>query len=115
MSVKKEVSKFVSIVVAKLTGDKSTEVALRNEKLAKSAIKGQISALEAKLVKDEIALETAVEAYESAIYPTDLIVDAEQYVRNIKTAQEKAAAYQDTYDATQESITFFQALLDEKF
>lgn len=109
------VSKFVEIVVAKLTGDKAKETAIRNEKLAKAAIKGQISALEAKLVKDELALEQAEEALEEAIYPSDLIKDAEAYIRGIKVASDYVDELKAVVDATQDSIDYFNSLVAVKF
>jgi hypothetical protein len=65
--------KFVDQVLAIVTGDKAQANAIKNEKLSKAAIKGQVSALEGQIVHDEMAVEKAEENYKTTI----LLIDSE--------------------------------------
>ena len=108
-------SKFVTATVAFLTGDTDTTLALKNERLAKAAIKGQLSALEGQLVTNEVKHENAKEALEKAIHPTSLISNQESYVVNILDAEEKLNEALETLKATQTTIDYLNTLLESKF
>jgi hypothetical protein len=112
---KSELSKFVAATVAFITGDTNTAVALKNERLGKASIKGQLSALEGSLVNAEVDLETAKENFEKAIYPTVLINNQQQYYQNIVKAQQSLDYAQDNLDDILVSINYATNLLNEKF
>lgn len=109
----KEVSNFMSIVLAKLTGDKAKEVAARNEKKARAALKGQISALESEQVNLDEAVEDAKEALNNAIYCTEPIVSSEAYISNIVKAKDNLTDAEDAIEDNQESIEFYKSLLEK--
>jgi len=112
-TVVKEGKLFIETVMAKLTGDKDKAIASRNARLAISATKGQISALEGALVKAEIDVENKKEALSDAKFPTVNITDAELYIKSIVRAQEALEAAEETLEATDESIKYFETQLQE--
>ena len=112
---KSELSKFVAATIAFITGDTDTEVALKNERLGKASIKGQLSALEGSLVNAEVNVETAKENLEKAIYPTVLISNQQSYYSNIIRAQEALTDAQDGLDDILLAINYATNLLNEKF
>jgi hypothetical protein len=83
------VSKFVQATIAFLTGDSDTATALKNERLAKASINGQLSALQGSLVNVEVEVENAKENLIKAIYPTTLISNQQGYYNNVIGAQER--------------------------
>lgn len=111
----KEVSKFVEATLAFLTGDTDKAVALKNERLAKAAIKGQLSALEGVLVNEEVTLENAKETLEKTIQPTSLISSQEGYVKGVLQAQERVNDATDKLEATKSTIDYLEKLLKAKF
>lgn len=113
--VKSELSKFVAATIAFITGDTDTAVALKNERLGKASIKGQLSALEGSLVNAEVAVETAKENLEKKIYPTVLISNQQYYYSNIIAAQEELNDAQDQLDSIVASIDYATNLLNTKF
>ncbi len=109
------VSKFVQEVIAKLTGDTDKAIALKNERLAKASIKGQLSALEGQLVEAEVKVENAQEKLNNAIYPTVLIESQQGYCNNIEGAQENLNEAKEELEDIQSSIKYFNDLLESKF
>lgn len=87
-STTNQLSKFVQATIAFITGDTDTAIALKNERQSRSAIKGQISALEGALINAETKVEAAEEALEKAIHPTALITDHSVYYRSVIKAQQ---------------------------
>ena len=112
---KSELSKFVAATIAFITGDTDTAVALKNERLGRASIKGQLSALEGALVNAEVNVETAKENLEKAIYPTVLISNQQSYYSNIIRAQEALTDAQDGLDDILLAINYATNLLNEKF
>ena len=112
---KSELSKFVAATIAFITGDTDTAVALKNERLGRASIKGQLSALEGALVNAEVNVETAKENLEKAIYPTVLISNQQNYYSNIIRAQEALTDAQDGLDDILLAINYATNLLNEKF
>ena len=108
-------SKFVAATMAFLTGDTDTALALKNERLAKAAIKGQLSALEGELVNNEVAVEAAVEAFDKAVCPSKLISSQEGYVNGVLDAKESLDSAEATLAATKKTIAFLNSLLKDKF
>lgn len=110
MSTKVTVKSFIDEVLARLQGDSDGAVAARNARKADSAVRGQLAALEAQRVDDEIALEEAVERLGNAKYPTTPIENAQDYIQSIVDAQEDVDSAQEALDATIESLEYFKAL-----
>ena len=115
MSVTKELTKFVAATIAFITGDTDTAIALKNERLAKASIKGQLSALEGALVEAEVCVDNAKEALEKAVYPSVLIENQAGYYKRIIGCQETLNEAEDKLKATQESIKYAEALLKNRF
>lgn len=107
----KEVSTFMSIVLAKLTGDKAAEIAARNEKKARAALKGQISSLESEQVNLEEKVEDCKEALENAIYRTEPINSSEAYINGIADAQEDLDEAEEALEDNKNSIEYYKNLL----
>lgn len=110
-----KLSKFVQATVALLTGDTDKTLALKNERLASASIKGQLSALEGELVKNEVAFENATEALNKAIHPTTLITNQESYVTGVLSAQERLDEAQEKLESTKKTIEYLNNLLKSKF
>lgn len=111
----KELSKFVQATLSFITGDTDTAIALKNERQSKSAIKGQISALEGALINAETRVEVAEEALERAIHPTTLITDHSTYYRNIVKAQEELDMAESQLQDVLASKEYAEHLLKTKF
>lgn len=108
------VKSYVKQVLAKLTGDQNQVVAEKNYRKAVAAVKGQIAALEAKIVEDEGNLEDAKEALANAKYPTEEIKGgSSSFISNIVRHQENVNSAQYMLDQTQKSLDFNKALLVE--
>ena len=110
-----KLSKFVAATIAFLKGDTDTTLAIKNERLAKAAIKGQLSALEGALVEAEVNLDNAKENLSKAIHPSTQILDAGGYYRNVVRAQESLKEAEEKLDNTKLSITNAEDLLKNEF
>ncbi len=110
-----QVSKFVAATIAFLTGDTDTATALKNERLAKASIKGQLSALEGALVEAEVNVDNAKEKLIKAIYPTELIQSQSGYYKNVVGSQEALNYAEEKLKDIQESIAYAKGLLKDKF
>ena len=108
-------SKFAQATIAFLKGDTDTVIALRNERLAASAIKGQLSALEGALVEAEVNVENAKENLEKAVYPAVAISNQSAYYKGIITAQESLTDSEDKLSDIKKSIDYANRLLKDKF
>ncbi len=106
---------FIKEVKARLKGDEAGVIAAKVERKALSAINGQLAALKAKLVDDETRVEDADEALATAIFPTSVFTDNNEYIRNIHFAQEKLDDAKNALECTKETINYFEKLLVEKF
>lgn len=108
----KVVKSFVKQVIAKLKGDDAEVVAQKNFRKASAAVKGQIAALEARKVDDEMAVENAKEAFNDALYPT-VVTDAQVYTSNLVKAKKVVEQAEEQLKATEDSIAFFTELADK--
>jgi len=114
-------SLFLASVIAMVTGDKTEVSAIRNEKLAASAIKGQISAQEAEIVKHEMKAESAKEALNLAILSTNSdqtirpIESAEGYLQAVKNAQDKLDSCKEDLEDSQKALKYWTDMLTEFF
>lgn len=115
METVEKVTKFAKLVIAQLTGDDNKVIAFKNERLATQAIKGQLSALEMKLVNDEIAKEQAEENLANIIAPKDLIVNAEGYAKRIIGAKNELDEKIDALEQTKKTIEYFKTIQKEYF
>lgn len=112
---KSSLSKFVAATIAFITGDTDTTTALKNERLAKAAIKGQLSALEGALVNAEVKVESSREILEKKIYPVAQIKDQQTYYNEIIEAQKALNAAEKELADIEASISYAQNLLDTRF
>lgn len=110
-----QLSKFVQATIAFITGDTDTAIALKNERQSKSAIKGQISALEGALINAETKVEVAEEALEKAIHPTTLITCHSTYYKNVIKAQEALDDANEELQSVLASKQYAEDLLSNKF
>ena len=95
-----KVSNFIKEVTARLKGDEAGVVAAKVERKAQSAINGQLAALRAKLVDDETAVEDAEEAFNTAVFPTNVFTDNRDYVTQIQSANTRLEEAKDQLEAT---------------
>ena len=102
---------FVKEVINRIKGDDKEALANKIARKALSAIEGQIAALRAKEVDDENALEDAQEAFDNAVYPTELFTDNKAYCAQIASKKEKLNAAKDNLEQTKDSIAFFESQL----
>lgn len=115
-AAEKKAKLFVNQVLARLKGDNDEALATKIARKALSNIQGQIAALEAKLVNDEIQVEEAQEALDTRVYPTTLQgVEPSSYAANIQQADYNLKVAVENQKATQDSIEFFKNLLKDKF
>lgn len=109
----KKVTSFVKEVLARINGDTDKAIAEKNYRKADAAVRGQISSLESRKVDAEIAVETAKEELADAKYPTNLIGDNSDYIRNIVRKQERVDEAQAELEDVNESLDYFKALNKE--
>lgn len=108
-----KVKSYIKEVLARFKGDKEEVVAQQNHRLACAAVKGQISALEGKLVEDEQAVIAAKERLDEVTYPTKRIIDMTTYVQNLREYQLEVEDAEAALNSTKESLEFFQSKLAE--
>jgi len=106
----KQVTNFVRTVVARLKGDDAEVLALKIERKANSAFKGQIAALEAKVVDLENTVADKEEALQNAIYPSVLFTDNNTYIRSIQSAQAELDRAKENLEEVTNSIAYFTDL-----
>ena len=104
---------YVEEVIARLEGNSDKAVAARNFRKANSAVKGQLAALEATRVDEEVALEDAQEALGNAKYPTTPIGDNQAYIQGISSAQLVVDQKEADLKTTDESIKYFKGLQED--
>ena len=112
---KSELSKFVAATLAFITGDTDTAVALKNERLGKASIKGQLSALEGALVNAEVNVEIGKDELARAIHPTTLITNQQYYYQNIIAKQELLNKAEEELVDIHLAIDYAMTLLNDKF
>lgn len=113
-------TKFVQLALAILKGDKAEATTIRNEKLAKSAINGQLAALEGKKTNLEMDVETAEEGVRDAILNIKgespvLISSAEGYIDSVKRAKNSLTAKKEDLQQINDSIEEWNALKDGEY
>jgi len=114
-------SKFVQMILAKIKGDKQEVTVLRNEKLAVAAIKGQLSAIETAIIKQEIDVANALEQYENTITSTTVegdvtpIGSSEDYIRNVRAAHLEYEEQKEYLEELKETQEYWNSLMLEYF
>lgn len=106
-----KIKSYLKETLARITGDKDEVIAQRNYRKASASIKGQLAALESKLVNDEEAVQEANEALNKAMYPTELITDQQEYASNLAYHNESVQDAQDQLETTKASIEFYKKVL----
>jgi len=104
---------FVKEVIARLKQDDDKAIAEKNARIAIQSVKGQLSALDWKLIKAEGELEKAQGNLHNATYPIVEIESPEDYIKGIKDAKFVCDTATEDYDQLKESIEYFQKLLDK--
>lgn len=129
--MKEEISKYVSQVIAYFNDDKVKVIAIRNERLSKSALKGQLATLDGLKESREVALEGAQQNYKDTVLNVSqnshtgyhlagaekqpvLITDAQAYIQRVKNAQDALNTAKEQLETTNESIAYWNALLNNK-
>lgn len=110
-----KVTLFIKEVTARLQGDETTAIAIKNAKKAGTSIDSQTAALRSAIVDAETEVEEAEEALGNAKFPKELITDNKRYLDNIKAAQAKLDASEWTLANLQESLEYFENLKKEMF
>lgn len=118
--MKKQILKFGQLVKAVLTQDEAQLVGLKNERIAQSSIKGQISALESAIVHAELKVETAEEKFQNAIINKvgdgiALITNGSDYVANLASANNHLMDCHRELEELKASLEFYKTLLEERF
>lgn len=109
-----KIKSYVKQALAHLKGDDDGVIAQRNYRRSVAAVKGQKSALEAKLVTDETRVEIAKEQLLKAKYPgKEMTGDSEEYLSLIYEAEEEVEITEEILKNTTADIAKMQALLDE--
>lgn len=103
---------FIKEVAARIKGDDAEAQAAKISRKALSAVEGQIAALKAKEVDLENSLEDAVDALNNAKFPIVVFTNNQNYINNIKTAQNNFDTAKEELESVRESITYFNSLLD---
>lgn len=106
----KEITNFGKQVLARLKGDDAEVLALKIERKASSAFKGQVAALEAKVVDLENIVADKEEALQNAIYPSALFTDNSSYIASIQRAQASLDEAKENLQQAVDSITYFNKL-----
>lgn len=106
---------FAQKVAERLKGDDVVTLSEAIAKKSKSALTGQIAALESKLVDDEDALAEAQEALSVAKYPTVKFKDNKAYCAGILAAQNAVDAAEQVVESTEDSISYWKQLLQDEF
>lgn len=101
---------FVKTVIARLKGDDAEVLALKIERKANSALKGQLAALEAKVVDLENIVADREDALNNAIYPSQLFTDNSSYISSIQRAQASLDEAKENLQQVVDSITYFTNL-----
>lgn len=103
-------SKFQDEVVKRLEPKTKKDVAVKIEKLSRTALQGQISALESSIVLKEMAVEEAEEAVEEAFYPTtvEAVKTPQDYVTNLVTKRKVVKKLNKELAEMQELIETFK-------
>lgn len=114
---KKVIKNYVQTLMALLQGDEDKAIALKNARKVSALVKGQISALNSKLIDQENDLEEAVEKAEEAKYPKELIGSGSSagktFIDNLFNTHWAVEEAEDEIEATKEAIAMLEAFLSE--
>lgn len=105
-----QVTNFVKTVIARLKGDDAEILALKIERKANSALKGQLAALEAKVVDLENIVADKEDALQNTIYPSTLFTDNSAYISSIQRAQASLDEAKENLQQVVDSIEYFTNL-----
>lgn len=108
-----KVSKFAKEVLGRIKGDEAGVLAGKIERKAKNALSSQIAALNSRKVDLETKVEDAEQALENAKYPGVAITSSERYIQDLADAQLTLDEATEELDEIDESIEFYQGILNE--
>jgi predicted nucleic acid-binding Zn-ribbon protein len=104
------VTSFVKTVMARLQGDTDQVIAIKNERLATSAIETQIALKKGEVVEMETKVEDAREALADVMYPTTTI-NRDTYVRDLLQAKNNLQDKEDELEAVKETLKYLEDTL----
>jgi deoxycytidylate deaminase len=111
------INRFIKKSAARIKEDEAVAIAVKNARMVEIAINDQLAALRANLIEDKYNVERKSEALENAKYPgakfEDIFTNKDSYVRGIKTAQDALNHATDRQAETEDSIEYFEGLLEE--
>lgn len=102
-------------ILARLKGDENQAIAAINERKARSAFKGQVSALESKIVDLEDVVTEKKEALENAIYPVTKITNNQNFIDAVMAAKNALVEAEEDLEDAKEALAFFQDLAETRF
>jgi len=113
METTEKVKSFIKQTIATFKGETDKAVAERNFRKATAALEGQIAALKSKEVEVEEEMNTAKESLNKALYPSDAIDKAQEYINSIRSSQETVNQKEKELKDVQESAKFYKQLLED--
>jgi hypothetical protein len=111
MNVKVEMKNFYEEVKARVKGDTAEVKVLKITNRAKEVLQEQSELWAHKLTKAKRVLRTALDMYDNAIYPSDLITNDEDYLSTIKINKAELEEAQFVHDEAVEQIAYYEHLL----
>lgn len=107
---------FITGVMAILTGDTDTQTAVKIQRQAVSALKVQISNMDANTINKEDAVTEAKANLEKAFVNNGKVMDGESgratYVANLLSAKNAVTEAQEALDIHNETIAFLKERLE---
>lgn len=114
----KEVKKlelFVKEVVSKIKGDDAEALGYKVARKAMAAMEANIAKLNSSKVDAEIKLTEKEEALHNAIYPSKMFESVSTYCSNIASCQEDVNNAKNALQEIEESITYWEEMIKNKF
>jgi phage-related tail protein len=105
------VTEFINLFMAKLKGDTDTVTAIKHQRKSRSAIEGQVSALERKIQDQEDTVEEREEALLVAFVPVNTFPAAQDYINQLKNAKDSLESAKEVLEGLKASLAFFSGLL----
>lgn len=111
---------YIKLGLAVIKGDKDQANLIRNERLSKSAINGQLAALEGKKINQEMQIEKCTEDVKNAVLnikgeSVSLISSSEEWIANVKRAKNALVQAEEELEQIEESIAEWEALASGEY
>jgi molecular chaperone DnaK (HSP70) len=112
MALKEEGLLFVKQIIAKMSGDNATDVAIYNYRMAKKAFEQGILTKQVEELKAQGDVDAAASALDDAMKPTVKIADTEAYLKNVVFCQNALTKAEEALEAIQNTIADFKSKLE---